>query len=476
MKKPNILYIMTDQHRFDSLSCTGNRGVRTPNIDSIAESGANFRNACTPSPVCAPARAAIFSGQYPPGCGVTGNWLPFNGNQVLMTDQLKRAGYDTACVGKLHFVPHVCSWGFDHKELHDCPCSIYADDDKYSAYIDYLKEVYGEKAGAELVKMFDEDELCYPKGMKQFILGRNFIPEEHHMVTWTANRSVEYLKNREKSNPFFMHVSFMGPHQPWDVPENWRRIKPEDIKVPEFDDDYSDKPIILKTKQNNFREFKKQLTKDDYRFLISQYLNHVEMIDHYIGKLFEQLKQSGEWDNTMIIFTSDHGDHNGQYGLFFKGTMLETSVKVPLIIKPPGGIAEKEVVDPVSLLDLYGSILDTAGISDWKYEQIESGSLNNYLKMPSTTGPGKCFSYHRNNGATVLTMYRDGKFKLVRCEKNDAPILYEFYELKAGRLDGGNLFDFPAYQSKIRDMKKILDDWSEQQKTPAAHNWRKSKP
>ncbi len=467
--KPNILFIMTDQQRFDALGCMGNKVLKTPNLDMLASQGVIFDAAYTPCPVCAPARAAIFSGQYPNGCGVNGNWVPFNGHEILITDQLKANGYTTGGVGKLHFVPHVKSFGFDFKELHDAPYSVYADDDKYSAYIKMLAKKYGREKADEFVRMFDVDESSYHTNLKQFILGRNFIPEKDHMVTWTVEQSVRFLKERDRSKPFFLYTGFFGPHHPWLAPERWNNMyKPEDIDIPELEALLADKTVLKALRGKAIDANRKLFTKDDYKQIVASYYGQVSMIDHYLGKLFDELKQQGLWDNTIIVFTADHGDHNGHFGMFFKCTMLESSARVPLIIKPAGKSHMKRVEVPVSTVDLYGTILDAAGVRHWKYAQIEAGSINSLLKSDDSSDVSPCYSILGRQ-----SMLRSGHYKLVRLEQKDGPVLYELYFLKDNLLDGKNIYGSPELKDIQDMMKKQLDSWAEAQKHPEKIKWRK---
>ena len=468
-KKPNILFIMTDQHRFDALGCMGNQVVKTPNLDKLAESSCVFDAAYTPCPVCAPARASIFSGQYPNGCGIITNWVPFNGNQILIPEQLKNAGYTTGGVGKLHFVPHVKSWGFDFKQLHDAPYSVYADDDKYSEYINYLAKVYGKEKAERFVELFDQDESSLASDPEQFIMGRNFIPEEHHMVTWTTDESIRFLKERDKDKPFFLYTGYFGPHHPWLAPEKWNTYNAEDIDISELDLDYSDKPALQASHLETIQKNRKLFSRNDYQRIIAAYYGQVTMIDHYIGKIFDELKAQGLWDDTIVVFTADHGDHNGHFGLFFKCTMLESSARVPLIIKPAGSSKMKRIDIPAGTVDIYGTIMEAAGVEKWKYKHIESGSLNSLMSEESSHNPSPCYSILGKQ-----SMLRRGNYKLIRYEQDgNARNLYELYYLADNKLEEENIYDCPEVRDIREELRRQLDNWTMAQKQPRDLKWRK---
>ena len=468
MTQPNILMIMTDQHRFDRLSCMGDPLLRTPNIDSIAEAGVLFSNAYTPSPVCSPARAAIKSGMYPPGCGVVTNWVPFKEGTELLTHRLQQNGYTTAVCGKLHFVPHRGAFGFDHKRMNDAPYSIYADDDRYSDYIAWLRNSTCRDSDVDPVQLFDEDERAFKSGdWYRFIMGSAFRKEQEHDIPWVVDESIRFLTTREKERPFFLFTGFFGPHQPFAPPEPWNSMyDPESIQLPpQFDAEMRNNPIFQKTCAQMAERFKALWTPEIYREMIAAYYGQVAMIDHYVGKLFHRLKTEGLWDSTLIVFVSDHGDHNGAYGLFFKGQMYDSCCKVPLLIKPPhfhsGGVVRDEVVNT---LDLYGTLLDTAGDVSWQQPHIEARSL-----MPLLSGPeripwsNETFSIIGSEPGRNLTMLRRDDLKLVRLACGDDEPLYELYDMNDSIVEVRNVFDDPRYESGKERLKTELDAWWTQQ-------------
>ncbi len=465
MNKPNILFIMTDQHRFDRLSCTGDPVLRTPHIDSIATCGIRFSNAYTPSPICAPARAAIKSGMYPPGCGVVENWVPFKNNCELLTHRLQQNGYQTVICGKLHFVPHQELFGFHYKRMNDAPYSIYADEDQYSDYIAWLKQTAYKTGSIDPVALFDGDECAFlDENWYRFIMGSNFRNEAEHDIPWVTNESLQFLRTRDKDTPFFLFTSFFGPHQPFEPPAPWNvTYAPGSISLPpQFGADMQHNPIFQHTCASRAIQFRKLFDIRTYQEMIAAYYGQIAMIDHYVGQLLEYLKSEGLWEKTLIIFTSDHGDHNGAYGLFFKGDMYDSCCKVPLLIKPPyvskGGI-QRDIV--VNTLDLYGTILDTAGDLSWKQPHIEAQSL-----VPLFTDPiekdelaGSTFSIIGRNPQTNLTMLRNERFKLIRLARGDDEPLYELYDMSENCVEVRNLFEQPAYQTTAGRLKAELDAW-----------------
>jgi arylsulfatase A-like enzyme len=440
----------------------GDPVLRTPNIDSIAETGILFGNAYTPSPVCSPARAAIKSGTYPPGCGVVTNWVLFKNDVELLTHRLRRNGYVTAVCGKLHFVPHEEHFGFDYRRMNDAPYSIYADDDRYSDYIAWLRGDWDRDV--DPVTLFDEDESAFKHDdWYRFIMGSNFRKEHEHDIPWVVEESIRFLRTRDKEKPFFLFASFFGPHQPFEPPAPWNALyDPQSIQLPpQFGAEMQACPVFEETCAQRARLFKRLWPQEVYREMVAAYCGQVAMIDRYVGRLLDYLKGEDLWDDTLIIFVSDHGDHNGAYGLFFKGQMYDSCCKVPLLIKPAGfldgGTVRAEIVNT---LDLYGTILDATGDAGWQQPQIEARSLVPlFYGSPNVAWENRTYSIIGANPAENLTMLRVDDLKLIRLSRGDRGPLYELYDMRDEPAEIRNVFDDPAYQDERDGLKAELDAW-----------------
>lgn len=459
-ERSNIVLVMVDQHRFDCLSRVSEL-PETPTLDGIAEEGVRFTNAYAASPVCAPSRAALKSGMYPPGCGVVGNWMPFKRDVPLLTHRLKNCGYETAMVGKLHFVPPLARFGFDWKRLHDAPYSVYAHDDKYSDYIHWLRERF--EGPRDPVELFDEDENAFKEDdWYRFIMGSNFRREEEHDIPWVTREAVHYLDERTREKPFFLFVSYFGPHQPFAVPAPWGELyDPQQIELPaQFEAEMEDNPIFDETCRERARSFTERWDRDTYRELIAAYYGQISMIDHYLGQLVDHLRQENLWENSLVIFVADHGDHNGAYGLFFKGQMYDSCCKIPLLIKPPGssikGLQRREVVN---IIDLYGTILDAAGDLGWQREGIEARSLAALLEEGDIEWEDETYSIIGADPLHNLTMCRREEMKLIRLAQGPEDALYELYDLRDEVVEVRNVFRDSHYEEVRDDLKARLDAW-----------------
>lgn len=470
MRKPNILFILTDQHAHDCLSVMGHKIVETPNIDRLAAEGVLFRCAYTPSPVCAPARASIFSGMFPYPSGVTFNWVPFRGDTVLVTEHLQNAGYDTALVGKLHFVPHVKRFGFRYKKLHDAMYSIYADDDKYSDYVKWLKESSYRNRPDEVVRLADEDESAFRRGdWYRFWMGSNWRTDEEHSNTWVANESIEYLDRwRPADGPFFLNVSFFGPHQPFDPPEPWAsRYRPEDIELPpQFYAEIENAPIYDARERARCEENKRTWDEGTFKKMLAAYFGQVAMIDHNIGRIFETLHRIGQWNDTLIVFASDHGDNNAAFGRFGKGNMYESSARVPLVVKPAPSLTTPRVVEkPVSTIDLFGTFCETAGVAGWKNGPVASASLVPFLERDETAveSNGEIYSIFGGDPQSSLTMLRKDHMKMVRLARGQDEPYYELFDMRDAVWDVRNVFCDEKYAAARDALRPRLDAFYSEQ-------------
>lgn len=479
--KPNIIMVMCDQMRFDRFGAMGDMTVQTPNIDALSREGLLFKNAYCPSPVCSPSRASVKTGVFPPGNGVVTNWVPFKEkvdgttelNRYLLTERLRAQGYQTGMAGKLHFVPAEDDFGFDFKALNDAPYSIYANDDKHSDYVKWLKDNYFKDSDTDFVGIFDRDESYYPDSIFKFIMGSGFRTEEQHDIPWTVQQSLDFIENRDHEKPFFLFTSFFGPHQPYLAPAPWDKMyDPDEIVLgPRFNAKMEDSPIFQISQRTSpdgtlSKKLRAEWDERKYKETIAAYYGQISMIDHYMGVLFDQLKEEGLWDNTWIVFLADHGDYNSAYGTFFKGTMYDVSAKIPLIIKPASGQGMKGVREElVNSLDVYGTILDISGDKEWRnLPEIESRSLIPLIKESGTSNwENEVYSIIGADPESNLCMLRTGSIKIVRKAIKDSEPLYELYDFDKDPLETQNVYASAEYLDVGERLRVQLDSWWEEQ-------------
>ena len=364
MKKHNILFIMTDQFRWDAMGCCGS-GTKTPNLDYIASQGIRFSNCVTNSPVCVPARASLALGQYPHNLNLWQNidyTLPMDCN--TWTRSVKSAGYRMCVVGKTHLHPHsgdlrekeylLNAYGFDDVDEIGGP--------RASAVILSHMTAEWEKQG--LWEAYKED---YKQrfATKPFVARPSVLPLEYYSDVYVGKRAKRYLEGYNREQPLFMWLSFGGPHEPWDAPEPYASMyKPDDMQKPIKCFDFGDgrpKGRLDKLLENK----RTDMTDDDVMGMRANYAGNVTLIDDQIGEIIKLLKDRGEWDNTVILFTSDHGEMNGDYGLIYKENFLNGSLRIPLLISTPemraegrGGVVSGALVE---LMDIGPTLAEIAG-------------------------------------------------------------------------------------------------------------------
>jgi choline-sulfatase len=337
-RKMNILFIMTDQLRWDALGCTGG-WVRTPTIDRLAEEGVRFTKCVTGSPVCVSARVNLATGLY---CHNTGVWN--NGNYALPADSttwmqaIRQAGYRTSLFGKAHLYPHG-------RDLRDKTHLLHA----YG--LDDVDEIAGPRASAtvysnmtarwEALGLWDGYRKDFADRFSQnpYIARPSPLPLEEYADVYVGRQAAEYLKTYSRSEPWFCWVSFGGPHEPWDAPEPYAsqyapESMPTPIPIPEWRGERPSGGL-------------------DWRY------------EHLPALSPDAVAARGELDYTIIAFTSDHGELNGDHGLIYKSTFLDGAVRVPLLVRTPctkgDPVAGRCCDAPVELADLGPTLAELAG-------------------------------------------------------------------------------------------------------------------
>lgn len=479
-ERPNILWIMTDEQKYTALSCMWkNRHESpwmhmerplTPNLDALADEGILFENAYCPCPVCAPSRASMKTGKYPAFHGAVGNWMPFRGQQKFLPALLREQGYNTGMAGKLHFFPPEQDYGFTERHLHDAPYSIYADDDKHSEYIKWLREEYFDAKEIDPVKLFDEDEKCYDTDLKRFCMGSCFRSRQEHETVWITDKTIEFLVQQDDERPFFFYASYFGPHMPYGVPEPYASLfSPDEICLPEsyYQDEKKGYPVFERTARALRRHVAESMTERDCKELIAAYLGQIAFIDEEIGRIIQCLKKRGVYEDTVIIFTSDHGDHLGEHGLFFKSQMYDSCARVPLLIKSQRGFVSVRRKEIVNTIDLFRTILEIAGMEkvydqQEDREELESRSLLPLLSSKEVDWDDISFTINGRKRDSLSCMIRSKDFKLIRSGgKEDA--VYEMYCIEDDPLEKYDLYGKQEYSDICSELHKQLENWWKKQ-------------
>ena len=428
--KPNILLILTDQHRFDYMHCSGAEWLHTPNMDRLAAEGTRFTHCYTNAPICAPARCALASGLQPHRIGCLENHAYIPISRTTFYQRLRDHGYWTGFTGKLDLVkpsdtetprrdgrrPITMSLGFcDPWEGVGSMAPINGGPyEPYSWHLESkgLFEVYQDDRrkrtpGRWIIDAYD-DSPFETEDYEDGYLGQ-------HAVDWLETVTAEF--------PWFHQVNFLGPHDPFDPPTEYADRYRDAEVPPAIPAEFDGKPEWIKERFVMDGE-------DAVRTTRQQYSAEIECLDHYIGKMMAVLEARGIMDNTLIIFGSDHGEMLGDFGLYTKSVAYEPSVRVPLILAGPG-IPKGKVSDTlVELIDLNATVCDYAGLPP--QENIDARSLLPHLR-------GECDT-HRDSVISCLhnfRMYRDHQYKYIQ-NLNDKD---EIYDLVADPKETTNICD-----------------------------------
>jgi arylsulfatase A-like enzyme len=443
--KPNILLFMCDQLRADALGCMGN-WVKTPSIDRIACEGVRFTNCVTNSPVCLPARISMATGRYPHNTGVWDN-CPYElpeGTPTWMS-AIRDAGYRTSVFGKtaLHrggpdlrkFEYKLHSYGLDDVDEIRGP----------HATVDVTCHMTERWKSLGLLDAFRKD-MKERGGKNRTLVRPSALPLSEYYDVYVGQRAKDYLHKYDRAQPWFCWVSFAGPHEPWDTPEPFASMyRPEDMPEPfkrpperragpkgELDRRFAESP---RGAIGNAKELR------------ASYAGKVSLIDDQVGQILNEIETRGESDRTTILFTSDHGEMNGDYDLIHKSNFLDPAVRVPFIVRTPeiknssrAGTANDS---PVEWFDAGPTITEVAG-AKLNYPQFARSVI------PS---PPDSQTEHRSFAISELlqeVMYLDRDWKLM-LNRNREP--YRLFDLKNDPEEMNDLIGRSEHDSLIKELK-----------------------
>jgi arylsulfatase A-like enzyme len=352
--RPNILHLFTDMQRFDTIRALGNTYMKTPNLDRLCGEGIAFTNAYSPTPVCIAARCAMIFGQYPLNTGCYENVdMPTDGRQTFM-EALRKSGYSTYGIGKCHFTPDTYALrGFEGREVQE-ECGVPKGEMEKNHYIKYLYD----KGYTHLSEAYGiRGEMYYMPQPSQ-------MPAEDHPTQWVGDRSIQYIReHKDDSEPWYLFSSYIHPHPPLAPPVPWHKLyRPGLMPLPNMPSDYESLVTYINRVQNRYKYRDQGMDKNLVRTIIAYYYACVSFIDYQIGRILDTLEETGRLDNTMILFTSDHGELLGDYSCYGKRSMHDPSARVPMIVRMPGRFDGGGVCDtPVSLVDVAPTFLAAAG-------------------------------------------------------------------------------------------------------------------
>jgi choline-sulfatase len=442
-QQPNILFILTDQQRPDSLGAYGATLPATPNLDALAAESVVFDNCYVQNPLCCPSRYSILTGRYPHAHGVISNWYAPHPWETSFAHRLSRAGYRTGAIGKMHLTPWHDLFGFDGRIIAEAKFHVSCPDD-YARFL--------EKHGWSRAKLYDV-------GTEQYVQDctavKSKVPEDLHVDGFVGRAACEYVRRAEE--PFCLMVGFLGPHNPYDPPAPFDAMF-TDADLPArnmAEGEVQRKPREAYDYINNNLKwpFKTdELTERQLRLVWAYYLGCCAHIDARVGRIIEALKERGLYEDTVILFTSDHGDLLGDHGLVYKQCFYEQSVRAPLIWHAPERFAAGRSAAMVESIDIFNTLCELGGASPGPGRH--GLSILPLLDDPSRRGSHREAAFSENYFGTMV---RQENWKMVYYPGKPYG---ELYDLASDAQEQDNLWEKLDDSPVKRRLKDLLLEWA----------------
>ena len=338
----NVLFVMADQHRAD---CVGG-SAHTPNLDRLAREGATFTSAYSSTPTCTPARACLLTGLSPWNHGMLAYGKVAGRYAYEMPTAMHELGYFTAAIGKLHYTPQRNAHGYQMALL---------DESGRVESVDFRSDY--RSWFASQAPLLNPDATGV--GFNDYNAKAYVLPERLHPTRWTGDCAVRFLEDYQRPEPFFLKVSFARPHSPYDPPQRWMDFYRDRVLPGASIGKWAEGNRARNTEKNDL--WRGELGAAAIRESRQGYWGSVSFVDEQVGRIVESLEKRGMLENTLIVYTSDHGDMLGDHHLWRKSYGYEGSARIPMIIRLPGTKKAQVIAQPVELRDIFPTVLDAAG-------------------------------------------------------------------------------------------------------------------
>ncbi len=456
--KPNVLILYTDQQRWDAVGVNDPDGiVQTPHLDRLAAEGASFDHCFVQNAVCMPSRMSMLTGQYPSSLGIGCNGIPMPENVTAVHQMLKPYGYHTANIGKLHFLPHSnrdhrCphpDYGFDHLMVSDEP-GCYRD--PYRKWVENKNpEALDDiNCGLPPARALWEQQMSWhgtadpvPRRDIHADLQPFSADDSLSHPAFVADETIRYLR-QNKDNTFFGIAGFYAPHPP---------LMPSQ----RFLDLYNAADMRLPYLGTNDEPAKSGFSDEDWRRIRHYYYAYVSLVDFYIGRILDELAALGLAENTLVIFTSDHGEHLGDHGRFGKGAPgYDSAARVPLIVRCPDATAAgKRYTTFAEALDIVPTILDYAGVQQPPF--VQGKSLRPLLEGKTADHRDSVYCEHKQPHRSTTRMVRNDSFMYCATWSGETgEVTEELYDLQADPHQLENVAAMPQYGEARSSMHRLL--------------------
>lgn len=451
----NILLIETDQQRHDTVGALGNPHMITPNLDRLVREGISFTNAFCCGATCISSRAAMYTGMHAHNTGCY-SFDPWAHNRTWL-HEIHDSGYRTAAIGKVHHSPSTAMMAFDDR--------IYSENfpqmqSWYDDYANYLK-AEGQESGCKLITQDG-------RWMEKCCADVFPLDEKYHVDQFVGRMATRWISDYSDESPFFLHVGFVGPHDPFDPPERFREMyEGRDVPAPRYDERGLDgKPPWYKRHMEaclnstnwargpahgSWAIDLRDKDVEDLKRMRRHYYAEITQIDEQIGRILAVLEERGLLEDTLVLFTCDHGDNLGDHELMYKWVMTDQAVRIPMIARLPdsahAGTIDEELF---TQMDIGPTILEMLGL---EIPDRLNGSSNLHRIFDGDTGQAPDTVYCEDN---YITMARTRDRKYIHYAGQEQA---EYYDMVADPWEEQNLIDNPDYRDEIARTRAELLDW-----------------
>jgi choline-sulfatase len=427
--RPNIVFICSDQHSAKYASFMDHPYVSTPNLDKLASQGTVFTNAYCGNPVCAPSRTSMMTGMYASDCNSFCNSTVWDGSFPLWSKRLRDAGYYCLATGKLDL------------------------NDQYDLGLVQLDTENGHASNPDITSLF-RNPAGYRINEREHIDGK--ARSERHNDEKKMQLAVNFLQNESAhlKQPWLLYSGFLQPHPKFEALEKYyNRYYPDHVDLPQIPEGYLEGLHLVYQELRHFKRIATPIPQERIRRARAAYYGMISELDEYVGMIYETLKKSGQIDNTIFVYTSDHGETLGEHGLWYKNNLYDDACRVPLIISGPAIPAGFRVGTPVGHVDLAASVLELAGLQQPK--ELRGRSLIPLLTGRISAHPGFAYSEsHSEGNCTGSFMIRKGDWKYIHFTWYDDLL----FNLKNDPDELNNLICDKSATEIQAEMKAILDN------------------
>lgn len=450
-RMPNILWVCTDQQRFDTIQGLSNSLIKTPNLQKFMGEAVTFTNAFCQTPICSPSRGSFLSGRYPHVTGLRANGQRIRPTERLVTRILADNEYTCGLAGKLHLSP--CQGGRLENRI----------DDGYEVFSWSHDTSDSWPLHNEWINWLDRQGVKLPKAPRGEVWGMPIDPK-YTQTAWCSQMAMQFMRQQREFNPWLFSVNIFQPHHPFHpTAEYLSHYDPAKMPSPAYKDgELANKPVFQKV--DNIGGYGgvgvsfSKTSDETHRQITAAYYAMIEQVDTELGRMLEVLEETGQADNTIVIFMSDHGEMLGDHGIYLKGPYFyDCLTRVPLMIRWPGKFkGGTKVESMVELVDLAPTLLEAAGI------EVPSAMQGRSL-MPLLTGQTKehrdsVYMEYLDANATfeippMMTGVRTEKYKLSFYDK---PRTGELYDLTKDPGEVNNLWDDPHSKDVREEMLHTL--------------------